>query len=73
MISKIDRRHKARQIAQNKHKTLLKETKIFDGRKGAPRIVAVVPLCEDGDAAAAVKDLSEMEAEVPESGVLTTG
>ena len=31
---------------------------MFAGRDGAPRIVAVIPLCEDGDAAAAVRSLN---------------
>lgn len=76
MMSKLDRRNKARQIQHNKHKDLVKETHIFDGRKGAPRIVAVVPLCEDGDAAAAVRELKsslELEGEVPEAGSIITG
>lgn len=44
---------------------------MFAGRDGAPRIVAVIPLCEDGDAALAVRQLSaslDVEAEVPEEG-----
>lgn len=76
MLSKVDRRNKARQIQQNKHKDLVKETQVFDGRKGAPRIVAVVPLCEDGNAQAAIKELNsslELEGDVPEVGTVTTG
>ncbi|KAG0643199.1 hypothetical protein HOY80DRAFT_1034229 [Tuber brumale] len=72
MMSKMDRRNKNRQIAQNKHKDLIRETKIFDGRKGAPRIVAVVPLCEDGDAQAAIRQLKEVEGDIPEVGAITT-
>jgi len=71
-MSKIDRRNKNRQIAQNKHKSLIRETKIFDGRKGAPRIVAMVPLCEDGDAKAAVRQFKEVEGDIPEVGTITT-
>lgn len=44
---------------------------MFAGRDGAPRIVAVIPLCEDGDAALAVRQLNaslDVEAEVPEEG-----
>ncbi|RPA94819.1 DUF663-domain-containing protein [Choiromyces venosus 120613-1] len=72
MMSKMDRRNKNRQIAQNKHKDFIRETKIFDGRKGAPRIVAVVPLCEDGDAQAAIGQLKEVEGDIPEVGAITT-
>ena len=71
-MSKMDRRNKNRQIAQNKHKDLIRETKIFDGRKGAPRIVAVVPLCEDGDAQAAVRQFKEVEGDIPDIGTITT-
>ncbi|KAL0640807.1 ribosome biogenesis protein tsr1 [Maublancomyces gigas] len=75
MMSKLGRRNKARQVQANKHKELIKETRIFDGRKGAPRIVAVVPLCEDGDAAAAVRELQsslDLGSEVPGVGSVTT-
>lgn len=74
-MSKLDRRNKARQVQANKHKDLIKETRIFDGRKGAPRIVAVVPLCEDGDAAAAVRELQsslDLGGGVPVVGSVTT-
>ena len=57
---------------QNKHKDLTHETKISDGRKGAPRIVAVVPLCEDGDAQAAVRQFKEVEDDIPDIGTITT-
>ena len=72
-MSKFDRRNQARQKQQNKHREHLKETSIFAGRDGAPRIVAVIPLCEDGDAAAAVRLLGgsvDIETEVPEEGAL---
>lgn len=44
---------------------------MFAGRDGAPRIVAVIPLCEDGNAAAAIRLLNgslDLELEVPELG-----
>jgi pre-rRNA-processing protein TSR1 len=74
-MSKFDRRNQARQKQQAKHKEHLRETNVFAGRDGAPRIVAVIPLCEDGDAAAAVRLLSgslDIEAEIPEAGVVRT-
>lgn len=73
MMSKIDRRHQAKQKQITKHKEHLRDTNLFVGRDGAPRIVAVVPLCEDGDAAAAIRQLNgslDIEAEVPEEGIL---
>jgi pre-rRNA-processing protein TSR1 len=74
-MSKFDRRNQARQKLQSKHREHLRDTSIFAGRDGAPRIVAVVPLCEDGDAAAVVKQLSsslDMDADVPEEGSVLT-
>ncbi|KAI0406304.1 hypothetical protein F4802DRAFT_109981 [Xylaria palmicola] len=58
IMSKIDRRHQAKQRQLAKHKEHQKEASIFLGRDGAPRIVAVVPLCADGDALAAVRSLN---------------
>ncbi|TVY80311.1 Ribosome biogenesis protein tsr1, partial [Lachnellula suecica] len=75
LMSKFDRRNQARQKQQAKHKEHLRETNVFAGRDGAPRIVAVIPLCEDGNAAAAVRALSgslDVEAEVPEEGAVRT-
>jgi pre-rRNA-processing protein TSR1 len=74
-MSKFDRRNQARQKQQTKHREHLRETNIFAGKDGAPRIVAVIPLCEDGDAAAAVRQLNaslDIETEVPGEGVVRT-
>ncbi|RFU25399.1 hypothetical protein B7463_g10934, partial [Scytalidium lignicola] len=71
LMSKFDRRNQARQKLQVKHKEHLKETNIFAGRDGAPRIVAIIPLCEDVDAAAAIRSLNgslDIEADVPAEG-----
>jgi pre-rRNA-processing protein TSR1 len=58
-----------------KHKEHLRDTNVFAGRDGVPRIVAVIPLCEDGDAAAAVRLLNgslDIETQIPvEGGVVT--
>ncbi|KAH8589697.1 putative ribosome biogenesis protein tsr1 like protein [Bisporella sp. PMI_857] len=75
LMSKFDRRNQARQKQQVKHKEHLRETNVFAGKDGAPRIVAVIPLCADGDAAAAVRCLSaslDIEANVPEEGTVRT-
>jgi pre-rRNA-processing protein TSR1 len=58
-MSKIDRRHKARQLQQNKHQDRVKASSIFSGAHGAPRNVAVISLTEDGDPRAAIQRLNE--------------
>lgn len=58
VISKIDRRHQARQLKQSKHKEHIKASSVFLGQNGAPRIVAIVPLCEENDSQAAMQKLS---------------
>lgn len=72
-MSKFERRNQARQKQQTKHKEHLRETNVFAGRDGAPRIVAVVPLCGNGDAAAAARLLSgslDIETEIPQEGLV---
>lgn len=74
-MSKFDRRNQARQKQLTKHKEHIRETSVFTGRDGAPRIVAVIPLCDDGDAAAAVRQLNssiDVEMDVPEEGIFRT-
>ncbi|KAJ6782583.1 hypothetical protein PWT90_05699 [Aphanocladium album] len=58
VMSKFDRRNQAKQARLTKHKEHLKGTSVFNSREGAPRIVAVLPLCSDGDAAAAIQQLN---------------
>lgn len=75
LMSKLERRNRARQLQASKHKDLERETRIFKGRDAAPRIVTLVPLCDDSDSAEAVRSLLktlDVKAEVPESGVFTT-
>src|SRR4051812_34664770 len=72
-MSKFDRRNQARQKQQTKHKEHLRETNVFAGRDGAPRIVAVIPLCEDGDAATAIRCLCaslDIGTEIPDEGIV---
>ncbi|KAH7040418.1 uncharacterized protein B0I36DRAFT_10065 [Microdochium trichocladiopsis] len=67
VMSKFDRRNQAKQRQLLKHKEHLKEASVFAGRDGAPRIVAVVPLCNDADVPAAIRSLNaslDIEAEV---------
>ncbi|TQS32252.1 hypothetical protein Golomagni_07435, partial [Golovinomyces magnicellulatus] len=58
VMSKLDRRNQAKQARLTKHKEHLKETSVFTGKDGAPRNVAVIPLCADGDAQAAIQELN---------------
>ena len=58
-MSKIERRHHARQLKQLKHRDNIKSTSVFSGQNGAPRIVAVIPLCEDNDSRLAVQKLNQ--------------
>ncbi|KAI9848981.1 MAG: hypothetical protein M1837_005872 [Sclerophora amabilis] len=59
VMSKIDRRNQARQRQQTKHRDHANATSVFSGRNGAPRIVAVVPLCKDVEAITAVRKLND--------------
>ncbi|KAG8825351.1 hypothetical protein FRC17_008713 [Serendipita sp. 399] len=45
--AKQNRRNQAKQVQKAKRQSLVEATRIFNGVDGAPRIVAVVPLCED--------------------------
>ena len=59
VMSKFDRKNQARQIRQVKHQQNVKSSHIFAGQNGAPRVIAVVPLCEDMDAVAAIQKLNQ--------------
>lgn len=72
-MSKFDRRNQARQKQNTKHKEHQRDLNVFQGRDGAPRIVALVPLCDDANAAAAVRSLIgslDVEIDVPEEGII---
>lgn len=57
-MSKIDRRNQAKQVRLSKRREHLNETSVFSGKDGAPRNVAVIPLCADCDAKTAVQLLN---------------
>ncbi|KAI9511128.1 ribosome biogenesis protein tsr1 [Russula earlei] len=57
--AKVNRRNHAKQIQLQKRQSLLSAVRVFGGVDGAPRVVAVVPLCEDADSRAAVSALSK--------------
>ncbi|KAK7978354.1 pre-rRNA processing protein Tsr1 [Apiospora saccharicola] len=70
VMSKLDRRNRAKQLQLKKNRDHQDQTSIFRGRDGAPRIVAVVPLTGDADAAAAIKNLNasiDIETEVSDA------
>ncbi|KAI5818245.1 hypothetical protein BZA77DRAFT_307753 [Pyronema omphalodes] len=75
VMSKIERRNKARQLQQNKTRDAERESRIFKGKDAAPRIVAVVPLSDDVSGQATVQALLkslDMQVEVPEVGQCIT-
>ncbi|KAI9791873.1 MAG: hypothetical protein M1816_003418 [Peltula sp. TS41687] len=74
VLSKLDRRNQAKQNQRKKHQEHIKSSNIFSGRGAAPKIVAVVPLCEDVNAQAAVESLNsslDIQADVPSSGLVS--
>ena len=58
MMSKLDRRNQAKQKRIMKDQSHTQATNVFAGKDGAPRIVAVIPLCEDVDLSVAIKSLN---------------
>ncbi|KAL1881129.1 hypothetical protein VTK73DRAFT_4806 [Phialemonium thermophilum] len=59
IMSKIERRNQAKQRKLEKHKEHLKENSVFSGKDGAPRNVAIIPLCPNCDARAAIYHLND--------------
>ncbi|EMC94905.1 hypothetical protein BAUCODRAFT_518157 [Baudoinia panamericana UAMH 10762] len=59
VMSKLDRRNHAKQLRQNKIGERREESSVFAGRDGAPRIVAVVPLCNDVEVQGVVRELCQ--------------
>lgn len=70
VMSKLDRKNQAKQRQLEKHREHQREASLFAGKDGAPRNVAVIPLCSGCDTVAAIKSLNgsvDLEADVPES------
>jgi pre-rRNA-processing protein TSR1 len=69
-MSRFDRRNQAKQRQLLKQKEHHSQTSIFAGRDGAPRVVAVISLCADGDALSAIRHMNDsLDIETgPESG-----
>ncbi|KAF9167328.1 hypothetical protein DFQ26_004969 [Actinomortierella ambigua] len=69
--SKVDRRNAAKLLQQKKREELHRKNRIFDNRHGAPKIIAVVPLCPDVTAESAVKHLfASVEQEPAHDGIV---
>ncbi|CAG8502809.1 9787_t:CDS:10 [Acaulospora morrowiae] len=65
-ISKADRRNAAKLEQQKKRAEIVKTNRLFEGRHGAPRIVAVVPLCSDVNSYDVVKSIcSSIDQPIP--------
>lgn len=59
VMSKQERRNLANQIKANKNFEVTENKKVFDGRYGAPKVVAVIPLTEDVDCQEVVHKLNQ--------------
>ena len=57
--SKVNRRNHAKQIQLQKRHSLLSAVRIFGGVDGVPRVVAVVPLCQDVTSRAVVSAFAQ--------------
>lgn len=72
VMSKIERRNQAKQKRLTQKREHDRDVSVFAGRDGAPRVVAVVPLCADSSAKEAVSklcgsvDVEDMD--LPEEG-----
>jgi pre-rRNA-processing protein TSR1 len=72
VMSKFDRRNQNKQRQLEKHKDHINQNAIFAGKDGAPRNVAVIPLCSDCDVRAAIKTLNEsVDIETEITGTIT--
>ena len=74
VMSKIDRKNRAKQKRQNDHHALQGKTAIFGPKVRASRIVAVVPLHATASAAAAISDINSsyrIHDELPSTGSMS--
>ena len=68
-MSKTERRNHAKQIRANKLSQRVKDGSVFNSRCGAPRVVAIVPLCQGIDNEQVASALnSSVELEAPRVG-----
>ncbi|KAK4507109.1 hypothetical protein PRZ48_000843 [Zasmidium cellare] len=69
VMSKIDRRNRAKQLRLNHNAARGEKESVFAGKDGAPRIVAVVPLCGDVKSEEVIKSLNgsvDVEGDAPQ-------
>lgn len=59
VMSKFDRKNHAKQMRQIKQQQNQKSASVFAGHNGAPRVIAVVPLCGDSTATTAIEKLNQ--------------
>ncbi|KAG9220432.1 hypothetical protein CCMSSC00406_0003888 [Pleurotus cornucopiae] len=57
--TRLNRKNHAKQVQAHKRSAIVSATRLFNGVDGAPRIVAVVPLCPDVSTQETVKYLAE--------------
>ncbi|EFX06206.1 pre-rRNA processing protein [Grosmannia clavigera kw1407] len=72
VMSKLDRRNQNRQRQLEKQKEQRLDASIFTGRDGAPRNVAVIPLCSNCDAATTIRALNvslDIEVDITDGAV----
>lgn len=72
VMSKLDRRNRAKQLRVQNNAAHENKTSVFAGRDGAPRNVALIPLCDDVSTVEAIRSMVksvDIEEEVPESGI----
>lgn len=65
ILNKNDRRHAAKMEQQKKRQELMRVNRLFEGRHGAPKIVPVLSLCPDTDAATAIAALYQSLGQEP--------
>lgn len=58
VMSKLDRRNRAKQLRLNHHAEREDKASVFTGKNAAPRIIAVIPLCEDVQPLSVLKSLN---------------
>lgn len=74
VMSKLERQNQKQQLKSSKMTQLAEKTRIFDGRHGVPRNVAVIPLTPDIDSVAVAQILSQsLDAGEEGAGVLHIG
>jgi pre-rRNA-processing protein TSR1 len=70
--SRLNRKNHAKQVQVQKRQAVVSATRLFNGADGVPRIVAIVPLTPDVDAASvasALGDPLDISEEVPGQGL----